>query len=72
MTSNGWLSSILHWAVTHMHDTTKSIVSDIPLVTLLLVARQEQYSMDDRVMTLGDKELIEKLNKEKMTRCRNG
>lgn len=68
MTSNGWLSSLLHWCVTHMHDTTKSIVSDIPLETLLLVARQEQYSMDDRVMTLGDKELIERMNNRRTDR----
>lgn len=51
-----------------MHDTTKSIVSDIPLETLLLVARQEQYSMDDRVMTLGDKELIERMNNRRTDR----
>ena len=54
---------MLHWAVTHMHDSTEDLVGYVPLETLLLVARQEQYAMDDRIMTLGDKELIERMKK---------
>lgn len=30
--------------------------------TLMLWARQDQYSMNDQVITLGDKEMIDEMN----------
>ena len=63
---------MLHWASTHMHDPLEMLVNKIPLATLLLIARQEQYAMDDRIMTLGDKELIDTMNQNKEGTGRNG
>lgn len=34
---------------------------------LFLWARQNQYSQNDQVMTLGDKEMIDNLNKKRTT-----
>ena len=55
-----------------MHDPLEMLVNKIPLATLLLIARQEQYAMDDRIMTLGDKELIDTMNQNKEGTGRNG
>ena len=41
-----------------MNEKVDELVYEVPLTTILLLARQEQYSMNDNVMTLGDKEMI--------------
>lgn len=41
------------------------LVFEMPMKTLMLWARQDQYNFNDQVMTLGDKELIDELNRGK-------
>lgn len=43
----------------------RDVVWEVPLQLLFLWARQNQYTMDDKVMTLGDKEMIDNLEKAK-------
>ena len=38
-------------------------VSEMPLVGLLLMLRQQQSQRVENIMTLGDKEMIDELNK---------
>lgn len=41
----------------------RELVWEMPLGMVFLCARQEQYNYNDKVMTLGDKELIDDLAK---------
>lgn len=43
----------------------RDVVWEIPLRMLFLWARQNQYTMDDTVMTLGDKEMIDNMEKSR-------
>lgn len=40
------------------------LVWEMPLGLVFLWARQDQYNANDKVMTLGDKEMIDQMNKK--------
>ena len=41
------------------------MIYEMPLNSLILWARQDQYVVNDTVMTLGDKDMIDEMNKDK-------
>ena len=62
----------MHWAARNLQlGSMQTIVFETPLVALLLMARQEQWSENDQVMNLGDKELIDELNRREKTKNGN-
>lgn len=42
----------------------EDLIYEMPLNQLMLWARQDQYITNNTVMTLGDKDMIDKMNKQ--------
>lgn len=55
------MTAITFWAAKNFSIDWHELVMDVPLGLLFLWARQDQYNQNDKVMTLGDKELIDEL-----------
>lgn len=59
------MTALTFWAMKTLSVDRVDLLFEMPLNSLILWARQDQYVMDDKVMTLGDKDLIDKLNQTK-------
>lgn len=56
------MTALTFWAMKTLSVDRVDLLFEMPLNSLILWARQDQYVMDDKVMTLGDKDLIDKMN----------
>lgn len=64
MTSNGWITALTYWAMSSLSMDREDLIYEMPLNQLMLWARQDQYITNNTVMTLGDKDMIDKMNKQ--------
>lgn len=54
---------MVFWAMKELGSTWEAAISEIPIVGMLLMLRQQQAQHVENIMTLGDKEMIDELNK---------
>lgn len=54
---------MVFWAMKELGSTWEAAINSIPLVGMLLMLRQQQAQHVENIMTLGDKEMIDELNK---------
>lgn len=54
---------MVFWAMKELGSTWESAINEVPLVGMLLMLRQQQAQHVENIMTLGDKEMIDELNK---------
>lgn len=59
------MTALTFWAMKTLSVDRVDLLFEMPLNSLILWARQDQYVMDDKVMTLGDKDLIDNLKSKK-------
>lgn len=58
------MTSVVLWAMKELKASWKESTQEIPISGLLLMLRQEQSYRVENVMTLSDKEMIDKLTKK--------
>lgn len=56
------MTSLTFWAANNLSMGWHELIFEMPMKTLMLWARQDQYISNDKVITLGDKEMIDEMN----------
>lgn len=57
------MTGVVFWGMKELGSTWDAAINSIPLVGMLLMLRQQQAQHVENIMTLGDKEMIDELNK---------